>query len=263
MRNIDDIIFAVFNEETLNLDEEELLAEKSSDIYDFYDDKIKFYPEILTQLHVTLQNRIKDIKIISKCKECGEEYRIRYKYIPYLEYDDMELCDKCIENFAFDYVTLRKIEKHFKLVWEEHGKLETFYSKKFSKIAEILKDVTQGRQEIGKWLSEYSRNYSIRIDEVTAYYEIDDNTVYISSNPDKGEKINSIRDIKQFGTLKVKYDSDCKNIELRFRDYCKRPYSFQTNKKSSSYNWIVPNGMSLKLDNYYDGDYESSEFHFE
>lgn len=263
MRNIDDIIFAVFNEETLDLDEEESLAEKSSDIYDLYLDKIKFYPEILTKLHVTLQNRIKEIKISSKCEECGEEYRIRYKYIPYLEYGDIELCDKCIENFALDYVTLRKIEEHFELVQDEYAKLETFYSNKLSKIAEMLKDATKKRQEIGKWLSEYSRNYSIRIDEVTAYYEIDDNTVYILSNSDNGEKINSIRDIKQFGTLKVKYDSDCRNIELRFKDYCKRPYSFQTNKKSYSYNWIVPNGMSLKLDNYYDGDYENSEFHFD
>lgn len=262
MRNIDDIIFAVFNEEKLNLEEEELLAEKSSGIYDFYDAKIEFQLEILTGLNVTLQNRIKDIKTISKCEECGEEYRMRYKYLPYLECDDIKICDECIKSYALDYVTLRRVEKHLMLANEEYTKLETFCIKKFGKITDILSDVTRRRQEIGKWIYEYSINYSMRIDEVTAYYEIDDNTVYISSNADMGKKLNSISDIKQFDTLKVKYDSDCKNIELRFGDYWKRPYYVQTSNKSS-YNWIIPNGMSLKLDNYYDGDYENSEFDFE
>lgn len=42
MINIDDIIFAVFNEDELNLEEEELLAKENSDIYDFMKSRLNF-----------------------------------------------------------------------------------------------------------------------------------------------------------------------------------------------------------------------------
>ncbi|HBJ2623060.1 TPA: hypothetical protein LA827_002845 [Clostridium botulinum] len=262
MRNIDDIIFAVFNEENLNSDEEKLLSESNIDIYHFYNADIEFQPEILIGLNLTLKNRIKDIKTFSTCKECNKEYRKRYKYRPYLECYDIEFCDECIKNFALDYISLRRIEKCFTLANEEYNKLDTYFNNKFNKITDILMDVAKRREEIGKWMSEYSKNYSMRIDKLTAYYEIVGNTVSISHNLYNGEILNSLSDIEQFNILKVKYDSDCKNIELRFEDYSKREYYFKTNKKGS-FNWIVPKGMSLKVDSYYDGDYENSDFYFE
>lgn len=57
------------------------------------------------------------------------------------------------------------------------------------KITDILNDMIEKRVEIGKWLSEYSNNSLMRIDKISAFYEADDKTVYISSNTDKGRKI--------------------------------------------------------------------------
>lgn len=259
MRNIDDIIFAVFNEDELDFEEEKLLEKENSDIFDFYEEEIDFQPELLTKLNITLQNRIKDIKTFCKCEECQKEFKLRYKYLPYLELDHIEFCDECIKDMALDYIALRKFEKHFLIAKEEHNKLVTFYSKKFMKITDIINEVIGKREEIGKWLSDYSNNYLMQIDRVSASYESDDKTVYISSNTDKGKLITNICDIKQFETLNVKYESDCKNIELRFEDYCKRPYYIS---KKGSYDWIVPKGMTLMLDSYYDGNYNDSEFDF-
>lgn len=264
MKNLDEIIFAVFNaEEYLDSNEEKLLKEKYSEIYDFYNNNNNFSPEILTGLNETLQNKIKDIEIESKCDQCGKKYKTRYKYLPYLEPDIYpyinHYCDECIKDFVLDYVTLRKIEENFKQIEYKYSELEITQIKKWNKINEIFKDVNQEKMEIGKWISEYSKNHLIKIDEVTAYYKIDCNTVYISSNANNGEKINNISDIKQFNEFNVKYDSDCKNIELRFKDYCNRPYYYD---KRGAYIWIVPNGKNLILSNNYHGDFGNCEIDF-
>lgn len=215
--------------------------------------------KILAGLSKTLQNRINDIKTFSTCEQCEEEYRIRYKYRPYLECNDIEFCDECIKKIALDYVYLRKIEKHLENAIEMYSYLEIVCNDKFNMIKKILDDVIKNREEKGKWLSEYSYNYAMGLDKVSAYYECDDNIVYIKSCSDKGELLNSIDYIDTIKSDNIKYDSDCKNIELRFEDYCKRPYYFSN---EGSYHWIVPKGMHIILDKYYNGDFRNSEIDF-
>ncbi|MTK06954.1 MAG: hypothetical protein F8N38_07725 [Hungatella sp.] len=260
MRDWDEIILAVFNEQNLEDEEEEILEKENKAIYDFYNNNTKFKTELLVGLSKDLQHKISDIKTFSICEVCNTEYQIRYKYRPYLEWYDTKFCDECINKIALDYAYLRQIEEELENVLEIHSNLETVQIYEFNKISNILKAIIKNREEKGRFLSEYSDNYALGLDKISAYYECNDNTIYIKSNSDKGELLSNISCIETFNIDNIKYDIDCKNIELRFKDYCKRPYYFA---ERGLYYWIVPKGKSIILNKYYDGDFRNSKINFE
>lgn len=250
MRNINDIIFAVFNEETLNEEEQKLLKKENSEIYRFYETEIEFVPELLAGLDVTLQNKIKDIKTNSTCKECGEEYRPRYKYLLHNYNDDCGYCNKCLKNFALNYVYLKQMEGNYEELKDNHDKLEgeiSYFSRTdFRKMDNIFNKVEKERERIGAILDRCSREYLNNIDEINAYYYRDGDIVHITSDSNKGERVHDICDLRNFDKFKIEYDADCKNIELKFKDYRKRAEFFYIDDKNS-YKWIIPRGMELKF----------------
>jgi len=261
MSKVEEIIYKVFNDDSLNSEEEQLLLEEFPEVYQFYCDYDKqFDDSLLVGLKPSLVSKIKEIKSKCVCSECGNEYRERYIYLPYCENDEIQICSECIRDISWDYVALKKMEKYIDLAKDEYEKMRAYGNNKVSKALIGLGGISNERERIGEILSELSINNMYGQDRIDVYYCIvDDNKVRIMSDGEDDCKLKEISDIDKFSEYEIEYDADCMNIKLRYEEYIERPYYID---KRGSYNWIVPKGYKIKLDSDYYGDYEDSEIDY-
>lgn len=234
-------------------EEKKWLKNNDSILYDLANSEESYIKENFNQFADDIKESILEVKTNYDCDECGSTF-YRYKYMPFNELKQRNICDDCIKKMALDYSLLSEIEDELK---EIEDKTNNLLNLDFNScIFKEIKNIEDKKFYYGKCLSDFSNNNAMNLNvledeiydeagdlkRIKVYYNEQNGMLRISTIGDEVKVIDDIYQLHKIAENRsVIYDNDCKNIELRYQEFLKRDYDLIKSQKG--YIWIQPKGF--------------------